>query len=601
MKRAIGVFCVLATVCLQSCPTPTPNPVGSDTYATWSTNFANLTDPSGAGIGTWIGGTQVSIETTNVNSGGKSIKDSGPVDDSHILQTYFMIHGLTGRDSVDLSDKTLSIEIYVPSGPPLGSLSIDLMSGSDSLMVRANIYAENLRGRWYTYTADTRMAVALGSWQYYDWMHTPAVASQADAVTLLQHIQTIRINAGNWGDLHEAGDAYFLVDKLGWAPSGAVPAYDPSADSLRKYAPANLLIGNFVESARSGDPQWLRFTLQECSCLEENQESTRWPATEPAGDDFTATTAAPADTFFDSVSDKLGSPMVRYLVFDSIPDWLTTKSYADTQTILENFVRAKVGHYKGKTKIWFMFNEMLRYDVGWVPDNGLDLKDRNQQPQTWGNEYSPFSSSPSDVTMIEDAFRVARGADPDALLFILDGANEEVGHPLPDAFYNLVAKLVSDGAPIDGVGMQAHLKIGADGNVHNIAGGPDYTLAFDAVDGLTGVSQNVDRFQALGLKVVFAEVDVPIYTADIDSSAAGQALLAQRRQTQADVYKSLLHITLTHANMPAFIMFASADLYSWYFDSPSASLHDYTDPGILDADFKPKPAYAALLDELKAH
>ena len=101
--------------------TPTPDP-----YQAWSTNFANLTDLAGAEIHEWSGNGQLSIDTTNIHSGGKSIKDSGTVNDQHMLQPVFKIHGLIGRDTVDLADKTLSIEMYVPSGSPLSYLSIEL-------------------------------------------------------------------------------------------------------------------------------------------------------------------------------------------------------------------------------------------------------------------------------------------------------------------------------------------------------------------------------------------------------------------------------------------------------------------------------------------
>ena len=77
-----------------------------------------------------------------------------------------------------------------------------------------------------------------------------------------------------------------------------------------------------------------------------------------------------------------------------MPAWLPGKSYTETQAILENYTHALVDHYKGKTYIWILFNELLRYDLQVTPFTGLGLKDRNQTPQTWGDNYSPFSSSP---------------------------------------------------------------------------------------------------------------------------------------------------------------------------------------------------------------
>jgi GH35 family endo-1,4-beta-xylanase len=571
--------------------TPTPDP-----YQAWSTNFANLTDLEGAEIYQWTG-TQLSIDTTNVHSGGKSIKDSGTVNDQHLLQTVFKIHGLTGRDTVDLADKTLSIEMYVPSGSPLSYLSIELDdSGNNSIMIRANIHAQ--KGRWYTYEADTKMDIALGSWQYFDWMHSPGIHTTADAINLLNNVQIIKVNGQNDSALNAGGDTYFQIDKLGWVPSGALPAYNPSVDSLRKYAEArNLPVGAFIEINSSSDPQYMRTFLGEFDLG--TAFGIYWPTTEPAGDNFDAAVHVPADVFLENVAGRLGSPLIRYALQD-IPGWLPVKSYTDAQTILENYVGAQVSYHKGKTKIWVL-NELLRYDIGYVQLTGLELKDRNQSPpQTWANNYSPFSNSPSDVTQIEAAFRVAREADPDALLFLNEGGGEEIGTPKADAYYRLAAKLVGDGTPIDGVGLQAHLYIGKDGTVLEGPTGP--SMKFNSTDGLTGVAKTVERYEALGLKVAFTEVDVPIWTADIDSTPAGQSNLAKRLQLQAEVYRSLMHIALTHSNVVAFVFQGWADQYSWV-DSSLAGItwcKGYGDLGIFDMDYQPKPAYDALLDELKS-
>ena len=578
--------------------TPTPDP-----YQMRSTNFANLTDLNRAEIYAWPipSVQQLSIDTTNVHSGGKSIKDSGRVDNNHILQTVFYIHGLTGRNTIDLADKMLSIEMYVPSGSPLSYLSFELVdSENNSICVRANIHPQ--KGRWYTYEADTKMDIALGSWQYFDWLHSSGISSTADAINLLNNVQIIKVNGQNDSSLNEGGDTYFLIDRLGWAPSGALPAYNPSVDSLRKYAEArNLPVGAFIESSGSSDPQYLRTFLGEFDLG--STQAIYWPTTEPAryplgrmGDNFDAAVQVPADVFLENVAGRLGSPLIRYAIQD-IPGWLTAKSYMDAQTILENYVRAQVSYHKGKTKIWYVFNELLRNDIGYDPlYTGLGLKNRNDCPQTWDNNCSPFSNSPSDVTQIESAFRAAREADPDALLFLND-YGVEMGTQRADAYYNLIATLVHDHTPIDGVGLETHLMIDKDGQVLDV-GSP---MAFNPTDGLTGVAKDVERYEALGLKVVFSEVDVPIWTADVDSTPAGQQRLARRLQLQAEVYRSLMHIALTHSNVVAFVFQEWADQYSWvdYTWSGITYCQGYGDLGIFDVDYQPKPAYDALLDELK--
>ena len=571
--------------------TPTPDP-----YQAWSTNFANLTDLAGAEINEWSGNGTLSIDTTNIHSGGKSIKDSGTVNDQHMLQPVFKIHGLIGRDTVDLADKTLSIEMYVPSGSPLSYLSIELDdSANNAIIVRANIHTQ--KGQWYTYETDTQMDIALGSWQYFDWMHSPAISSTADAINLLNHVQIIKVNGQNDSSLNAGGDTYFLINRLGWVPSDALPAYDPSVDSLRKYAQArNLPVGSVINTDGLSDPQYMRIFLEEFSLG--SIYSIYWPTSEPAGDNFDAAVQVPADVFLENVAGRLGSPAIRYAIQD-IPGWLPAKSYTDAQTILDNYIGAQVSYHKGKTKIWYVFNELLWSGIGYALYTGLGLKDRNQPPpQTWYNNYSPFSNSRSDVTQIESAFRMARAADPDALLFLND-YSVEIGAARADAYYNLVAKLVHDGTPIDGVGLETHLSINKDDQV--IDQGYPMAMAFNSTDGLTGVAKNVERFQALNLKVAFSEVDVPIWTADTDSTPAGKQRLAERLQLQAEVYRSLMQIALTHSNVVAFVFQDWADQYSWidYSSDGIKYYKGYGDLGIIDMDYQPKPGYTAVLNVLK--
>jgi endo-1,4-beta-xylanase len=590
-----------ATPGATSAPTEPPTAT-TDPYSTWSTNFANLASPAEAGITGYnleshASDEQFSIETANVNSGGKAIKDSGAMDaQHHPLITSITIRGLTGTDSLDLSEKTLAIEMFVPADSPVSSFLIALSSRDQKMFVSWDALAR--QGHWYTYLVDLSMLLALDSWQYADWFH-PAGFTSTDAVNLLKNVQSIQVYGNADQSIQSQMNAYFLIDQLGWTPSDPLPVFDPSVDSLRKYANArNLPIGCTFGYTESSDPQFLRLLLQQSNFLV-SEQPVYWPATEPLDDNFDAFAQQSVDTYEDNLSDRLGTPAMRYLAYDHFPDWLKTKSYEQTKTILENYVRAMVIQHKGKTKIWFLFAEELRYDVGWVPYLGLGLKDRNQSPQTWENNYSPISASPSDVTMIEDIFRVAHEADPDAWLYLLDGANDEMGQARPDAFYNLAAKLVSDGAPIKGAGLEGHLFVNPDNKIHASDLTP-HALAFDPTNGLTGIAANVERFQALGLDVVFSEVDVPIYLADIDTTAAGQQKLAERLQIQADVYRSLMHITLTHSNMPAFVFFGSwADQFTGWSTDPDPVKQRYGDPGIFDVNFNPKPAYYALLEELK--
>ncbi|KAH6879845.1 glycosyl hydrolase family 10 protein [Thelonectria olida] len=110
---------------------------------------------------------------------------------------------------------------------------------------------------------------------------------------------------------------------------------------------------------------------------------------------------------------------------------------------------------------------------------------------------------------IEDAFRIARAADPDAKLFL----NENLVESIPgkrQELYDLVSQLLADGVPIDGIALQMHIT---------------------EVAPIPGVlTEIVESYNALGLEVTISEMDVHTLNAtlqaDIYGSVIGEALEA---------------------------------------------------------------------------
>lgn len=583
--------------------TPTTEP-----YQTWSTNFADVTDPSAL----WIVGDgnnpKLSLDTSNVHSGGKSIKLAGTVGAYWSwLNLVFNFKPLTGANSIDLSDKTIDLEMYIPAGSPLSEFLITIHSmdqnNVDHFVQVRTILPDVYLGQWHTYSVDVREDIALKTWHERP-IFTSSPMTDDQVINILKNAQNIDIYPVVTVEQPSA-EAYFMVDQLGWAPSGSLPVYDPAVDSLRKFAPASLPMGAYLESNGSMDRDYLSHLVQDFNLI---NTGVAFPQTEPAGDVLTYDSSWSLSADADYFQDTDGIPLLRYSGLGQdpswIPDWLPKKSYADTQTILGGYIDSVVDHYKGKTFIWVLFNELLRYDLVWKPYTGLGLKDRDQSPQTYVGNYSPWSDSPSDLNMIEDAFRVAKQADPQALLFINDGCGVE-GQPWGDALYNLAARLKADGTPIDGVGLETHIFL--DQHDHFYATGyldPKSIIPFDSTYGFTDIAENVERFEALGLKVAFTEADFPIYTKDIDlSTQAGKDLLAHRRQLQAEAYRSLLHIALTHPNVVAFITYDWADEYT-YADPARGTWYQtpgfVKDLGLMDQVYQKKPSYDAMLDELRA-
>jgi endo-1,4-beta-xylanase len=577
----------------ESTSAPSPAPT-TDNYQIWSTNFNSVTDLAASGIAP--NQNDAAIDKANVISGGKAVKVYGTIGAAGSgLSIGFTLSKLAGKDTVDLTEKTLNLELFLPGDSPIFGFFITIIGDPGGYVQVRLAHADEYRGQWHSYSVDIKQVVVLKTWKTNRWTSTGLTDTQA--VDVLKNAKTISIFGLVLKDRKPA-ESYFLIDRLGWAPSGSFPAYDASKDSLRKYAQErNLPFGGLMDPEGVSDTEYIRTFIQEFNTT---LGWSRFPETEPSGDAFTFDESWNRTPFADYMNTANGFRIIRYELGDSdwVPAWLPGKSYEDAKVILENYTHALVDHYRGKTFIWILFNELLRYDIPYKGYSGFGLKDRNQSPPTWYSSYSPFSNTPSDLALIEDAFRVARAADPDALLLINEPDVEEKGTSKAEAFYKLVAKLKADGTPIDGVGFEGHISLGQDGNFHQ---GP-YRLKFDPEQGFTGITANVERYKALGLKVAFTEVDFSFYTADIDSTPQGKELLDRRRKLQADGYRSLLHIALTHDNVAAFNVFDWSDQYSrddperggWY------SLQGYgNEIGLFDWFYGKKPSYDAVLAELK--
>ena len=89
------------------------------------------------------------------------------------------------------------------------------------------------------------------------------------------------------------------------------------------------------------------------------------------------------------------------------PGWVTALSPADLRLAFENHIRTTADHFRGRVLAWDVVNEA-------VADGGAGLRD-TVFGQKLGDDY------------IADAFRLARAADPGALLFYNDYGGEGLG------------------------------------------------------------------------------------------------------------------------------------------------------------------------------
>jgi endo-1,4-beta-xylanase len=142
------------------------------------------------------------------------------------------------------------------------------------------------------------------------------------------------------------------------------------------------------------------------------------------------------------------------------------------QAAMTRHIQNVVGHWKGKIAEWDVVNEALA--------DGPDGKLRADSPF---NALGP--------TYIDQAFRLAHDADPQALLFYNDYEIEGEGAPKSEAAYQLCKRLKEAGVPIQGVGFQMHVD-------------PRHWPSAEQI------RRNMERYAALGLLIEITEMDVAV-------------------------------------------------------------------------------------------
>ncbi|GAA2836241.1 endo-1,4-beta-xylanase [Crossiella cryophila] len=184
--------------------------------------------------------------------------------------------------------------------------------------------------------------------------------------------------------------------------------------------------------------------------------------------------------------------------FEALPTWM--RSAPDKRSVMLEHIRAVATHFAGRVAEWDVVNEPINQDN---PD-GLE---HNLWYQAMGADY------------IAEAFRAARAADPNAVLYLNEyGAEQDGGRW--NALYALVKKLRQARVPIDGVGLQSH--------------------EYDAADRVPAevFRKKVRALAALGLKVRVSEMDVSTSDQAVQAKQFGERIAVCRQEPNCTGFTS---------------------------------------------------------------
>jgi GH35 family endo-1,4-beta-xylanase len=232
---------------------------------------------------------------------------------------------------------------------------------------------------------------------------------------------------------------------------------------------------------------------------------------------------------------------------------------------LKDHITTLASRYKGKIRSWDVVNEAIN-DRGDAETAKTENLRKSRWLQTLGPEF---------LTL---AFQFAHEADPDARLYYNDYGIE--AGPKHASSMLLLKRLIKDGAPIHGVGIQGHWSTA--------------TVPFDAID------QAIADYKSLGLKVSISELDVTIRGASGGQFGRGgfgrrggpvTPPAPQDLQAQAEAYARLFSSFAKHKDTVERVTFwGLSDRRTWRFGQH---------PLIFDANNRRKPAYVAIVDAMQ--
>ena len=336
----------------------------------------------------------------------------------------------------------------------------------------------------------------------------------------------------------------------------------PAVAPLRTLAAARgIAIGSAVaDRPLTNDATYREVLAREFSIITAENE-LKWAATQPAEGKFNFTAADRIVDFATKHQLQIRGHTLCWNADRYLPKWVLEREFtrAQVEALLGDHIRTVMGRYRGRIKYWDVVNEAVANDNR---PGAKPLFDGFWNKHL-GDEY------------IALAFRFAREADPDAVLFYNDYDHGDALGAKSDRIYALLKRLLAEGVPVQGVGLQMHCNLRK----------PPVRAA---------IQQNLARLAALGLRVQFTELDVDI--------AGVPGTLDERLQQQADVYRDVVTAALASKACEAIVTWGFSDKFIQRGLNLRHKLPENTPTPLwlFDAEYRPKPSYAAVAEALAA-
>jgi endo-1,4-beta-xylanase len=343
-------------------------------------------------------------------------------------------------------------------------------------------------------------------------------------------------------------------------PSGTTTSSAVAPDSLRALAAKiGLRIGTAIIPFDLNTASYAAIAAGQFSVVTPGNEM-KWQVVEPTQGTFDWSGADRLVAFAEAHGQLVRGHTLLW--HNQLPTWLTTGvsngtiSNAQLTDLLHQHILTEVSRYKGKIWQWDVANEFFT--------------DANPS----GINPNDFWVSHLGAGIIPQAFRWAHEADPHALLCYNDYniAGEDGSNAKSDAVFAWLQQMLAQHVPISCVGDQGHL---------------DTQFGFSG----TRMTQDLQRYASLGLKVAITEADVRTFV----NNATAQVPTDNLAQfAQPFEFGQMMKACLAVRQCISFTVWGFGDADSWvpgFFTGEGYAT-------IYDVNLNPKPAYTELQQDL---
>ncbi|WP_108423618.1 endo-1,4-beta-xylanase [Flagellimonas amoyensis] len=237
---------------------------------------------------------------------------------------------------------------------------------------------------------------------------------------------------------------------------------------------------------------------------------------------------------------------------------------------LEHHISTIVSRYKGKVKGWDVVNEALAED---------------------GSYRKSLFFQISGEAFIENAFRFAHAADPEAELYYND--YNLINAEKRDGAIRIINNLKNKGIKIDGIGVQAH-----------------WSLDKPSIE---EIETAINKYSETGVKIMFTELDISVLPSPWNSPTADVSVRFENTPAMdpypnglpdsvqsklAKRYADIFELFHKHSDKIGRVTFWGLhDGLSWKNNFPIRGRTDYT--LLFDREMKPKKAYESVIQTVK--